>query len=124
MDTVKFIEERRRMCKSFGDRCTGCPAFNACDNNLCCAVGNESKMDATDQIAIVEEWSAAHPRKTRQSVFMEQYPDAILDGFGVLRICPIYISADYRDSCNGCKNIGKKCSDCRREFWMQEVEGE
>lgn len=124
MDAVKFIEERRRMCKSFCDGCTGCPAFNACDNNLCCAVGNESMMDATAQIAIVEEWSAAHPRKTRQDVFLEQYPEAVLDGFGVLRICPIYISADYRDNCNGCKNIGKKCSDCRREFWMQEVEGE
>ena len=121
MDAVKFIEERRRMCKSFDAGCNGCPAFNVC-NNLCCAVGNESTLDAIAQIAIVEEWSAAHTRKTRQSVFIEQYPDAVLDGFGVLRICPIYISADYRDNCNGCKNIGKKCSDCRREFWMQEVE--
>ena len=122
MDAVKFIEERRRMCKSFDTCCNGCPAFNACNNNLCCAVGNESMMDATAQIAIVEEWSAAHPIKTRQSVFIEQYPDAVLDGFGVLRICPIYISAEHRDDCNGCKNIGKKCSDCRREFWMHEVE--
>ena len=122
MDTVKFIEERKRMCKNYDDGCNGCPAFNACNNNLCCAVGNESMMDATAQIAIVEEWSAAHPRKSRQSVFLEQYPDAVLDGFGVLRICPIYISAEYRDDCNGCKNIGKKCSDCRREFWMHEVE--
>lgn len=23
MDAVRFIEERNRMCKSFGDRCTG-----------------------------------------------------------------------------------------------------
>ena len=121
MDAVKFIEERNRMCKSFGDRCTGCPASDACG---CCAVDQAvdqaSTLDATAQVAIVEKWSAAHPIKTRQSVFIEQYPDAVLDGFGVLRICPIYISADYRDNCNGCKNIGKKCSDCRREFWMQE----
>ena len=55
MDAVKFIEERRRMCKSFDTCCNGCPAFNACNNNLCCAVGNESMMDATAQIAIVEE---------------------------------------------------------------------
>ena len=123
MDAVKFIEERNRMCKSFNYGC-GCQMCPACNNDLCCEVGNESTLDATAQIAIVEEWSAAHPRKTRQSVFIEQYPDAVLDGFGVLRICPIYISADYRDNCNGCKNIGKKCSDCRREFWMQEVEGE
>lgn len=122
MDAVKFVEERDRMCKSFCDGCTGCPASNACKNELCCAFDLGSTLDAAAQIAIVEEWSAAHPRKTRHSVFIEQYPDSVLDGFGVLRICPIYISADYRDSCNGCKNIGKKCSDCRREFWMQEVE--
>ena len=122
MDAVKFIEERNRMCKSFGDRCTGCPASDACKNKLCCAFDQGSTLDATAQVAIVEKWSAAHPIKTRQSVFIEQYPDAVLDGFGVLRICPIYLSAEYRDDCNGGKNIGKKCSDCRREFWMQEVE--
>ena len=22
----------------------------------------------------------------------------------------------------GCRNVHKKCSDCRRELWMQEVE--
>ena len=122
MDAVKFIEERNRMCESFGDRCTGCPASDACKNELCCAFDQGSTLAATDQVAIVEEWSDAHPRKTRQSVFLEQYPEAVLDGFGVLRICPIYLSAEYRDDCNGGKNIGKKCSDCRREFWMQEVE--
>lgn len=122
MDAVKFIEERRRMCKSFDTGCNGCPAFNACNNNLCCAVGNESKMDATSQIAIVEEWSAAHPRKTRQSVFLEQYPDAVLDKFGVIQMCPMAISVAYRDSDGECKNPEKMCIDCRREFWMQEVE--
>ena len=55
MDAVKFIEERNRMCKSVGDACTGCPAFNVCEDNLCCcAVDIESTMDATAQVAIVE----------------------------------------------------------------------
>ena len=122
MDAVKFIDERRRMCKSFNDGCNGCPAFNACDNNLCCAVGNESKMDATAQIAIVEEWSAAHPRKTRQRAFLEHYPEADIDCCGVLTICPSSISTSHRNAYGGCGNIGVKCTDCRREFWMQEVE--
>ena len=65
MDAVKFIEERKRMCKSFGETCKGCPGLDAFEEMLC-AVGQESTVDATDQIAIVEEWSAAHPRKTRQ----------------------------------------------------------
>ena len=122
MDAVKFIEERRRMCKSFDVGCNGCPAFNACNNNLCCAVGNESMMDATAQIAIVEEWSAAHPRKTRQDVFLEQYPEAAIDDSGVLRACPMAISAAHRDSDGECKTPYNMCDSCRREFWMQEVE--
>lgn len=78
MDAVKFIEERNRMCESFGDGCTGCPASNACKNELCCAFDLGSTMDATAQIAVVEEWSAAHPRKTRQSVFLEQWRRRVL----------------------------------------------
>lgn len=72
MDAVKFIEERNRMCKSFGNRCTGCPASN--DG---CAVGQESTLDAKEQAAIVEKWSAEHPRKTRQSVFLEHWPNRV-----------------------------------------------
>lgn len=122
MDAVKFVEERNRMCKSFADRCTGCPALNACEDELCCAVRPESTTDATAQITIVEEWSAAHPRKTRQSVFLEQYPEAVLDKFGVMQMCPMAISAAYRDSDDECKNPERSCMDCQREFWMQEVE--
>ena len=122
MDAVKFIEERNRMCKSFYDGCKGCPASNVCEDDLCCAVGNESTLDATSQIAIVEEWSAAHPRKTRQDVFLEQYPEAAIDDSGVLRACPMAISAAHRDSDGGCKTPYNMCDNCRHEFWMQEVE--
>lgn len=122
MDAVKFIKERNRMCKSFDAGCNGCPAFNACEDDLCCAVGQESTLDATAQIAIVEEWSAAHPSKTRQSVFLEQYPEADLDVNGVLRCCPCFISPAYRESAGRCRCPEKRCMDCRREFWMQEVE--
>lgn len=122
MDAVKFIEERNRMCKSFGDRCTGCPASNACNDNSCgCAVSQESTLDAADQVAMVEEWSAAHPHKTRQSTFLEHYPEARLDEYGVLRFCPSDISAAHRYS-EGCGYPEQRCTDCRREFWMQEVE--
>ena len=122
MDSVKFIEERRRMCKSFDTCCNGCPAFNACNNNLCCAVGNESTLDATAQIAIVEEWSATHPRKTRQDVFLEQYPEANLGEHGVLNVCPLCVSSAYRDRNGLCSCPEKQCSYCCSEFWMQEVE--
>lgn len=97
MDTVKFIEERNRMCKSFDDACTGCPAFSICNDGLrCCAVGQESTLDAMAQIDIVEKWSVAHPRKTRQSVFLEKYPETQIDDNGLLSMCPAVISSLYR----------------------------
>lgn len=118
MDAVKFIEERNRMCESFGAGCIGCPAYNESR----CVVSSASTLDATDQIAIVEEWSAAQPRKTRQSVFLEQYQETALDGYGVITICPTTLSKAHRNSSGGCKNPYDRCDDCRREFWMQEVE--
>jgi hypothetical protein len=123
MDAAEFIKERNRMCKSFGPKCKGCPASNANEDELWgCAVAQESTLDATAQIAIVEEWSAAHPRKTRQSVFLEQYPDTLVDESGVLMLCPRYISEELRDADGRCKNPGKHCLDCCNEFWMKEVE--
>lgn len=122
MDAVKFIEERNRMCKSFNDGCKGCPAFNACEDGLCCAVDQRSTLDVTAQIVMVDKWSAEHPVKTRQSVFLEQWPEAILDVFGTIQLCPMYISAANRDSDGECKNPENLCIDCRRKFWMQKVE--
>lgn len=105
MDAVKFIEERRRMCK-------------ATRRYLPIMLEGISPKDIVKE---VEDWSAAHPRKTRQSVFLEQWPDADKDKDGVCNICPKYVNRSV--SCGGCDStIFKKCEDCRREFWMQEVE--
>lgn len=123
MDAVNFIKERTRMCKSFGDQCEKCAAFNACEDELySCAVDVESPMNAEDQIDIVETWAKENPRKTRQSVFLEQYPETMRTENGVISICPatLYYSQRYNDG--NCKNSSRTCEVCRREFWNQEVE--
>ena len=117
MDAVKFIEERNRMCKSFDAGCTGCPAFNVCEDETCCVVDQESTLDATTQVAMVEAWSAAHPRKTRQSEFLKQWPDAMVYSDGVLDIYPCILEKARR--CDKCNN---GCTECRHEFWNQVVE--
>ena len=38
---------------------------------------------------------------------------------GGVMLCPRRISVDFRSRYANCT---KMCSDCRREFWMQEVE--
>ena len=115
MDAVKFFEEYKRMCDSI-DSCDSCPASGKC-------LYGDTIQNYTGVVAITEKWSKEHPRKTRQSVFLEQYPEARLDEYGVLLLCPSDISAAHRDS-GGCKNTEKMCIDCRLEFWMQEVEDE
>ena len=120
MDAIKFIEERNRMCESFGDKCTGCPAFI----NGGCEVATISKLDAKEQVAIVEKWSIEHPKKqkkTRQDVFLKQYPEANIDEHGILWICPMNISTTHRNSDGLCRYQESLCMDCRREFWMEEV---
>lgn len=106
MDAVRFLQERKRMCTE--RPCVACPVY---------ATGQGCTEDDNPEleVATVETWSAAHPRRTRQSVFLEQWPQASIGGDGVLTI----------DSCKVEKYIkcnGMDCSKCRREFWGQEVE--
>lgn len=109
MDAVKFIEEHRRMYKVTGKYL---PIL---------AEG----IPAEDVVKEVEEWSAAHPRKTRQDLFLEQWPTALMDPIaedGLLYACPTLFSSEYRDKNGCCAKPNRPCAECRREFWMQEVE--
>ena len=117
MDALEFIRERNRMCKSFGDGegCMSCPFYK--EGNRCMAILWKEEI-----IPIVEKWSKENPRKTRQDVFLEQYPDTIIDSYGVLGFCPTSISAAHRDSNGACKDPERLCRECRKEFWSQEVE--
>lgn len=117
MDALEFLKERKRMCNSYKG-CSGCP----CAESHCVISHITSDEDYERIIATVEQWSKEHPIKTRQSVFLEQFPEAELDVCGVVTICPAKLFKAHRNSSIGCKNTGKLCIDCRREFWMQKVE--
>ena len=108
MDAVKFLEERARMC---GYGCKNCPAYgDECDIY-------KPDCDYESLVEAVEAWAEEHPRKTRQSVFLEQWPDAMVYSDGVLDIYPCILEKARR--CDKCNN---GCTECRHEFWMQEVE--
>lgn len=101
MDAVKFIEERNRMCGTMSE---------------------VWGVDAAQIVKNTEEWAAAHPRKTRQDVFLEQWPEAYIHEDGYLDMCPLQVSVAHRDADGCCATLDRSCPDCRREFWMQEVE--
>lgn len=119
MDAVKFVKEYLRMCTKV-DECEDCPVYKT---DFCTVPAKERSQESAEEIVeLVEEWSAAHPRKTRQSVFLEQYPEVSIGDDGVLRLCPFLIDASYRNNDGSCKAVQRQCSDCRKEFWGQEVE--
>lgn len=109
MDAVKIFSEFTRMCKSTND-CTKCEWHgDRCDN----AIEFFGKT-----VAVVEQWSRKHLRKTRQDVFLEQWPNCMMDDDGIVGMCPRNI--DKMCVCNLSQTGG--CAYCRRKFWMQEVE--
>ena len=114
------------MCKACSgsneSSCADCPARYMVCNELNGMTG----VTGPDIVNVVEKWSSAHPRKTRQDVFLEQWPEANVDkSTGVLIICPAALKKEYRDdrgACNAYTIESSVCNNCRREFWMQEVE--
>lgn len=105
MDAVKFLQERNRMYES---------------GAATPSIGLEDDYNPANAVKIVEEWSAAHPRKTRktrQDVFLERYPDIQI--FKYFLFCPQKVNRRYKPE-KGCDCT--ECTDCCREFWMQEVE--
>lgn len=101
MDAVKFIEERNRMCGTMRE---------------------VWGVDAEQIVKNTEEWSAAHLRKTRQDVFLEQWPEAMIESDGVIAICPTALDKSYGKT--HCSHILTKagCDSCRSKFWGEVVE--
>lgn len=117
MDAVKFLAERQRMCKAH-DVCENCP-LRKMHTGLCYNLCFKHPEEA---VVAVEKWAEEHPRKTRQSVFLEQYPEANIGENGVLRVSPCMISASHRNAHGSCATMNRDCADCREEYWMHEVE--
>ncbi len=119
MDALDFFKARKRMCEA-----TKCASCKLCHMQGGCSIAPENEeIDACEEaIAIVEQWAKEHPIKTRQSVFLEQYPETELSQDGILTICPSEVSAAYRGKKGRCKLSYAKCADCRRKFWFAEVE--
>lgn len=75
--------------------------------------------DNTWAVKFVERWAVAHPIKTRQSVFLEQFPNApIYTNTHNVALDPCLVDTALRGHCP----TGRGCDICRREFWLAEVE--
>jgi hypothetical protein len=124
MDAVKFIVEQARMCNSHTEdmECESCGLNNSeyctklCDSLI-------SRAGAEEAVRIVEAWSERNPARTRQNVMSSFFPTSQFDSNGVLNVCPAYIDARKRDeSTGGCGDMTSDCHDCRKEYWLEDIE--
>lgn len=108
MDAVEFYKAFKRMC--YKTDCKDCLLDQKCRPS--------ANVEPKEVVELVEQWAKDHPAKTRQSEFLKRFPNAMInESDGILCITPCNIEG---------KSIvctyGKSCGDCRREYWLTEVD--
>lgn len=89
MDAVRYLKEKERRCDSFDDHCAGCEIKSA-KNGMTC--GAYIKKYPEQAVAIVEKWSAEHPKETRLARLLKNYPNTpLLNKDGI----PVYVCAAH-----------------------------
>lgn len=116
MDAVEFLKEKERMCSKCG-MCAVCPADKQ-NNGFDMDCDNLEVKKPEELVAIIERWSAEHPKKTRQSEFLKMFPNAPLRENGSIAICPLDVDRDAKCS----QKQGARCPDCQKDYWLAEVE--
>lgn len=107
MDAIKFLEERKRMCYSFGGfSCEGCPIYRNAGEMGCATFRSYYPEQA---VAIVEKWSAEHPQKTRKDDFFEKFPYAKKLCDGIPEVCAAKVG--YLCECPH-PNVENYCKEC------------
>ncbi len=108
MDAIEFVKQLRRM--------NGQEVPKNRFIYLCVGRDTDSPEEV---VAEVEKWAKEHPAKTRQSVFLKQFPNApIYTNTHNVALDPCLIDTTLRGHCP----TGRGCDICRREFWLAEVE--
>ena len=111
MDAVKFVKTLGRMCDA---ECIKCEFRKRLSGFETCAVWRKTHPE--EAVAIAEQWAAEHPIKTRQSEFLKLFPNAQTDS-GCLHACPMDVFGNTGIDCNK-----RTCFECKKEFWLAEVE--
>lgn len=108
MDALEFIKAIKQMLGA-----------GAGDSTVQKYISAYKKNDCEGMVKAAEQWAAEHPVKTRQSVFLEQFPNApIYTNTHNVALDPCLVDTALRGHCP----TGRGCDICRREFWLAEVE--
>ena len=114
MDAVEYLKEKARMTQLCKIGCSNCElsSLKHSGYNDCLVFELANPEEA---VAIIEKWSAEHPAKTRQSEFLNVFPDAEIMENGALPICPEKVEKSKEFNCH------INCDVCRKKYWLEEV---
>ena len=105
MDAVDCMKAVTRMLKSGTIDCAIQKYISA-----------QKKNDYEGMVEAAEQWDSEHPPKTRQSEFLKLFPNAQTDS-GCLNACPMDVFGNTGIDCNK-----QTCFECKKAFWLAEVE--
>ena len=126
MDAVEFLEKHNRMCGALGDECTDkdgtlCPLLVAA-RKVGKGCYGYTKSHPAEAVEIVERWAKEHPKKTRQSKLLKVFPRVSMTADGIRAFCPDSMDSEFECPRKTRDNIDPICGECRREYWLEEVE--
>lgn len=118
------IFDYTRMCKHFDDNCQECPVFyEQTETSLSCEEFIRNCPDKANEIIL--NWCEEHPVETRQYRFLKMFPNTMKDE-DVINIDPCVVDETLFLSsyCWECakKNNVEDCVECRKKYWLAEVE--
>lgn len=130
MDAVEFIVTHDRMCKyerkrginAKNDPCPGCCIPARMNIRMCPSCKDFIKQHPAEAVEIVEQWGKEHLLKTRQNEFLKLFPRGRLASDGMLKFCPQEVDSGFMCPMVVQQSRNVHCVDCRREYWLEEVE--
>lgn len=113
------IYDYARMCKKINE-CGDCP-LGSRNNGGGIACSDLMSEDPGKANEIILKWCKEHPAVTRQSKIQKIIPTITLNaGEEYVDICPSEFDTDFNRN-HLCDNYAE-CSDCKKEYWLAEVE--
>lgn len=119
------------MLKKYARMCIKAPSCSECEltqvmksyhfQGDCMDFILEKYEIATETINL---WDKKNPIKTRQNVFLKQYPNAkIKDKILNIYPCSINSTLEHNDICKKLKNKygDDSCDQCRKMYWSEEL---
>ena len=119
--TENYLAEKQRMTKKHKPNagayiceldCLDCPLSHS-NNGIGEPCFGLETLYPEKVIAIVQKWSDEHPQKTFVTEFLNNYPNAVVNGDGIPdSVCPYDLGLTNKHDCR------KTCIEC----WNQPIE--